>query len=94
MQERVAAMPAEALELYAPLIAAIGGVETRAPGRAVPPESVVRAVRHAVESPRPRARYVVGRDARIRLLLQTILPRRWMDGIIHRFLHRAAQQAA
>jgi len=94
MREGLASMPPEALELYAPLIAAMGGVVKRAPGRAAPVESVVRAVRHALESPRPRARYIVGRDAKIRLFLQTLLPRRWMDGIIHRFLHRAAQQAA
>ena len=94
MQERLHAMPPEAVQLYAPLIAAISNVVKQAPSRAAPAEAVVRAVRHALESSRPRARYLVGRDAKIRLLLQTILPRRWMDGIIHRFLNRAAQQAA
>lgn len=94
MQERLATMPREALELYQPLIAAIGRVVKGAPRRAVPPEAVVGAVRHALESPRPRPRYVVGRDAKIRLLLQSLLPRRWMDGIVHRYLNRAAAQAA
>jgi hypothetical protein len=51
-------------------------------------------VRHALESARPRPRYVVGRDAKVRLLLQSLLPRRWMDGIVHRYLNRAAAQAA
>ena len=94
MADRLASMPREALELYGPLIRAFGAVVKGAPRRAVPPEAVVDAVRHALESPRPRARYVVGRVARVRLLLQSLLPRRWMDGIIHRFFNRAAQQAA
>jgi NAD(P)-dependent dehydrogenase (short-subunit alcohol dehydrogenase family) len=94
MQDRLATMPAAALELYAPLIAAIGNVVKHAPRRAVPTDAVVRAVRHALHASRPRTRYVIGRDAKIRLLLQSVLPRRWMDGIIHRFLHRAAVQAA
>ena len=38
-------------------------------------------------------RYVVGRDAKIRLVLQSLLPRRWMDGIIHRVFRTAAQAA-
>ena len=85
LQDRLATMPAAALELYAPLIAAIRNVVKNAPRRAVPTEAVVRAVRHALDSARPRTRYVVGRDAKIRLLLQSVLPRRWMDGIVHRF---------
>jgi NAD(P)-dependent dehydrogenase (short-subunit alcohol dehydrogenase family) len=94
MQERLATMPRQALELYQPLITAIGRIVSGAPRRAVPPEAVVRAVRHALESARPRPRYVVGRDAKVRLLLQSLLPRRWMDGIVHRYLNRAAAQAA
>jgi hypothetical protein len=57
-------------------------------------DAVVSAVRKAVESPRPRTRYLVGRDAKIRLFLQTVLPRRWMDAIVHWFLRRSAGQAA
>lgn len=89
MQERLATMPPEAIQLYDPLIRAMTSVVRHAPRRAVPPEAVVDAVRHALESPRPRARYVVGRDAKIRLFLQTMLPRRWMDGLVHRFLRNA-----
>lgn len=94
LQDRLGTMPAVALELYAPLIAAFRGVLRRAPGGAMSPDAVVRAVAHALHSPRPRTRYVVGRVARVRLLLQTILPRRWVDGIILRFLRREAAQAA
>ena len=94
LQQRLATMPAVALELYAPLIAAFRAILRRTPGGAMSTDTVVRAVRHALDSRRPRPRYVVGRVAKVRLLLQTILPRRWMDGIIHRFLRREAAQAA
>lgn len=94
MQERLEAMSPEALRLYHPLIRAIGNVVRGAPKRGIPVERVVRAVRHAIESPRPLPRYLVGRDARIRLLLQTVLPRRWMDAIILRFLRRVAGRPA
>lgn len=93
MQERLASMPREALELYDPLIRAITRVVKGAPRRAVPPAAVVKAVRHALESRRPRARYVVGRDAKIRLFLQNLLPRRTMDRLILRFLRKAGQPA-
>jgi NAD(P)-dependent dehydrogenase (short-subunit alcohol dehydrogenase family) len=94
MQERLATMPREALDLYDPFIRAFGRVVKGMSRRAMPPEDVVNAVRHALESRKPRPRYVVGRDAKVRLFLQSLLPRRWMDGIIHRFLTRAAAQAA
>ena len=94
MQERLATMPPQALELYAPIIRGFGRIVRGAPRHALSPDAVVKAVRHALESSRPRPRYVVGRDARIRLLLQSLLPRRWMDGIIHKFFRRAAVQAA
>ena len=94
MEERLATMPREALVLYDPLIRAMSRVVKGAPRRAVHPAAVVNAVRHALESSRPRPRYLVGRDAKVRLALQSLLPRRWMDSIIHRFLVRAAVQAS
>ena len=94
MQERLATMPREALELYGSLTAAMASVVKHAPRRSPGPESVVDVVRHALESERPRPRYVVGGTARVRLFLQTVLPRRWMDGIILRFMKREAAKAA
>ena len=50
----------------------------------VPPERVARAVAHAMLSPRPRTRYVVGRDAHAMLMLKRLLPDRWRDEVILR----------
>jgi NAD(P)-dependent dehydrogenase (short-subunit alcohol dehydrogenase family) len=82
-------MPAEAGERYATLIRAFRSILRTAPRRAVAPEQVVRAVEHALTSARPRHRYLIGTDARLRLALQTILPRRWMDAIVLGVLRRA-----
>jgi NAD(P)-dependent dehydrogenase (short-subunit alcohol dehydrogenase family) len=86
-------MPAAARERYATLIGAFRSILRTAPKRAVSPEEVVRAVEHALLSSRPRHRYVIGTDARIRLALQTILPRRWMDAIVLRVLARTGASA-
>lgn len=47
-----------------------------------PPESVAEVVAHALTARRPRIRYVVGRDARVRILMQKLLPTRLRDAII------------
>lgn len=49
--------------------------------RATPTKPVVEAVIHALTSERPRARYLVGRDARLRLVL-AYLPTRVRDRLI------------
>lgn len=48
----------------------------------IPPDAVVDPILHALESPRPRIRYRVGKDARLLLALWSILPDRWMDRLI------------
>jgi hypothetical protein len=60
----------------------------RAPRVASPPEAVGEAVIHALESPEPRTRYVVGRDARVRLALSRLLPDRLMDALVLRVMRR------
>jgi NAD(P)-dependent dehydrogenase (short-subunit alcohol dehydrogenase family) len=49
--------------------------------RGLPPETVADAVEHALTARRPRSRYVVGNDARLRLLVE-MLPTRIRDAII------------
>jgi NAD(P)-dependent dehydrogenase (short-subunit alcohol dehydrogenase family) len=45
---------------------------------ALAPEAVARAIHHALTARRPRTRYLVGRDARLRALLQW-LPDTWRE---------------
>jgi NAD(P)-dependent dehydrogenase (short-subunit alcohol dehydrogenase family) len=60
----------------------------RAPRIAEAPERVADAVLHALSAAEPRTRYVVGKDARLRLLLSRLLPDRVMDAIVLRTLAR------
>ncbi|HEY5719213.1 MAG TPA: SDR family NAD(P)-dependent oxidoreductase, partial [Gammaproteobacteria bacterium] len=45
----------------------------------LPPEAVLTAVVHALESPRPRCRYPVTFPTRLFALLRRILPAAWLD---------------
>ena len=48
----------------------------------LPPDRVADVVTHAVAARRPRIRYVVGRDARLRILMQAVLPDRLRDWLV------------
>lgn len=56
--------------------------------KGLPPEKVAEAVAHALMSKRPRARYLIGRDARTRLLLDRLLPVRVRDSIVAAVVRR------
>jgi NAD(P)-dependent dehydrogenase (short-subunit alcohol dehydrogenase family) len=71
--------------LYADLLAGIREEMERSAARALPADAVADAVEHAVTAARPRARYVVGRDARLSLLMN-LLPDRLRDWLILRHL--------
>lgn len=77
-------MPAEALKLYGAGIAAISKFISQGERSGVPPLEVARAVEHALTASRPKTRYVVGRDAKMRLVLTRLLPTRVMDRVVVR----------
>jgi len=76
--------PSGALDHYQDDIAAVRAMSQRAAETAMPPERGVRAVVHALESPRPKTRYVVGGEARVATFLMGILPTRARDFLICR----------
>ena len=85
--EMLRRMPPEAMELYGELAARIRSeadkIETE---RGIPPEEVAEQVAHALTANKPKTRYVVGRDARMRAALARRLPDRAMDALIARAL--------
>lgn len=85
-EELLAAMPAQALEYYGHTV---DGLRDRAlrgkKGR--DPDAVARVVEHALTGKRPRLRYIVGADARLRLLLER-LPTRMRDRIVAEVIKR------
>ena len=58
-----------------------------AAARAIPPETVAKAVEHALTAARPKTRYLVGRDAKVRALMIKLLPDRWSDRLMTRILN-------
>lgn len=77
-------MPPEAMEHYGELVDSIvKGIEFQDKS-AVSPHKVAEAIEHALSSPRPRARYPIGRDAWVSVTASRLLPTRFMDGLISR----------
>jgi NAD(P)-dependent dehydrogenase (short-subunit alcohol dehydrogenase family) len=79
------ALPEEARTRYARHIAAIRrGIEMQ-DRQGTSPDKVAAAVEHALFSPRPKTRYLIGTDARVQALLVRWLPDRPREAIIRRF---------
>jgi NAD(P)-dependent dehydrogenase (short-subunit alcohol dehydrogenase family) len=55
--------------------------------RGIPPEKVAKAIAHALESKRPKTRYLVGLDAKIQARIQPLIPTRLFDRIVARQLN-------
>ena len=75
-------IPPEGMARYGPRLRVFRWMLERAPRYAVPPERVADSVVHALFASEPKTRYVVGRDARVRLWLSRLLPDRAMDALV------------
>lgn len=84
----------EGMARYGSRLQVLRHILERAPARSTPPESVAEAVLHALTAARPRLRYVVGRDARLRLFLKRLLPERLHDALVLSFLKRLERRFA
>ncbi|MGH7447915.1 MAG: SDR family oxidoreductase [Longimicrobiales bacterium] len=73
-------MPPELEEHYGRALTALRSRIARTGG--LPPGRVADSVSHALTSRHPRTRYVVGRDARVRILMEALLPDSIRDWII------------
>jgi NAD(P)-dependent dehydrogenase (short-subunit alcohol dehydrogenase family) len=83
----LARLPATALEYYGNIIDALRRHAAGGTTRGLPPDAVAQVVEHALFAKRPRTRYLVGRDARLRAALG-VLPDRVLDRLIRRRLQR------
>jgi NAD(P)-dependent dehydrogenase (short-subunit alcohol dehydrogenase family) len=77
--------PAEALTLYGDRIAAFRAFALKRSASGAPAESVAEVIEDALTATRPRARYLVGRDARIRAGVER-LPDSLRDRVYQRVL--------
>lgn len=76
----------ESLALYAHPLSRMQDVMAAASARAIPAEAVARVVARALTASSPRARYLVGKDARFRAALKWLLPDRAQDRLLAWFL--------
>jgi NAD(P)-dependent dehydrogenase (short-subunit alcohol dehydrogenase family) len=78
-------MPAEAGRLYGSMIATLRRETTKiATETGIEPRGVAEVIGRALTAKRPRARYLVGRDAKVRGPVAALLPDRVMDRIVAR----------
>lgn len=79
-------MPAGGRHLYEATARSVRESVGQAAARAIPANAVVKAVLHALTAKRPRTRYLVGRDAKLRALMLRWLPDRLQDWILKKVL--------
>src|ERR687896_939804 len=80
-------LPPEGKRLYGPLIAAIRKETAKiASDTGIEPREVAEAIGRALTARRPGARYLVGRDAKLRARAAGVLPDRVMDRLVARTL--------
>ena len=82
-------LSAEARRRYLPMIERVRALATRAGERGLAPERVARAVERALTARRPRLRYVVGGEARVRAWLEPWAPQAARDALVTRVLGTA-----
>jgi NAD(P)-dependent dehydrogenase (short-subunit alcohol dehydrogenase family) len=78
--------PPEAERLYGEVIEAIRKQAQKNAVDGVPPKEVAEAVAHALTADKPKTRYLVGRDAKMRGPMAKLMPDRMMDAAIARVL--------
>jgi NAD(P)-dependent dehydrogenase (short-subunit alcohol dehydrogenase family) len=77
-----ARFPPAATGHYAAALDAVRQAATAAARRGIPPDTVATAVEHALTSDRPKTRYLVGTDAKIRARLAAVVPDRVHDRLL------------
>jgi NAD(P)-dependent dehydrogenase (short-subunit alcohol dehydrogenase family) len=78
--------PPEAEAIYEKVIAAIRAQAAKATAEAIPPDEVAKVVEHALTASKPRVRYPVGRDAKMRIRAAGLLPDKAFDALLARAL--------
>ena len=68
--------------LYQPELDRLARLVEKSVADALPVSRVADLIRDAIESPRPRARYLVGKGLPFQLALNAVLPERWIDQLV------------
>jgi NAD(P)-dependent dehydrogenase (short-subunit alcohol dehydrogenase family) len=73
-------------ELYGKAMAAYRKATRSLAAKGIPPAKVAEAIEHALTSPRPRTRYLVGRDAKLQARAKIFIPARVFDRVVARVM--------
>lgn len=84
--DQVLARSPQTEELYGRAIGRFREVVRQTAERGIPPERVAKAIVHALESERPRSRYLVGLDAKVQARLVPLIPTPVLDRVVGRHL--------
>jgi NAD(P)-dependent dehydrogenase (short-subunit alcohol dehydrogenase family) len=80
--EEILAESPETERLYGPAIEKLRELVRQTAARGIPPERVAKAILHALESKRPRSRYLVGLDAKLQARLVPLIPTPVLDRVV------------
>jgi NAD(P)-dependent dehydrogenase (short-subunit alcohol dehydrogenase family) len=83
---REAKLPEAARQIYGRQMAAVRRFAENAAGAGIDADVVAQTVAHALMARRPKTRYLVGRDAKVRAALAKALPDRMRDVLVMRRL--------
>jgi NAD(P)-dependent dehydrogenase (short-subunit alcohol dehydrogenase family) len=86
VQEVRGRLPEGTDALYGDVLDGAGAMTKKIGAGGLPPEKVAQVVEHVLTARRPRRDYVVGRDARMQIALDRVLPTRVFDGLVRRFM--------
>ena len=84
--EMEAAMGERGRKLYGRLADRLRKETEKITARGVAPDEVAKAIEAALTSPRPKTRYVVGRDAKVRLKIKALIGDKRFDALVARTL--------
>lgn len=84
----LAAMTEEQRALYSARLERFQDLVRRLGAAGLAPEKVLEVVEHALTAAKPRARYVVGRDAKVQAVVRPVLSDRVFDRLVARQLDR------
>lgn len=76
-------------ELYGPKLDRLAGLAEKTGAGGLPPDAVAKVILHALTASRPKARYVVGGEAKAQAAIRTFLPKRVLDRIVERRIESA-----
>lgn len=82
--ERSDDLPPRGRELYGAMLGRAGEIVDNVSAGAIAPVKVAEAIEHALTSPRPKDRYLIGRDARQQVIARRLLGWRRFDALLAR----------